>query len=239
MNGCINCRQAEQSGVNPLCKACDDTLSQYAPVLVQVPSDNKIFWDSKPRVDTNSLDNILPSFDTVTDQFTAQWLHPTGCPTVHAVYRVIGSQQSWSMYNSYRYVASPIIVKARETELTMAGITATSWSTMVSSRLVGSTSETNVYCGTAHGECAVWAILGTPRFARTRVARCARSSVVRLTFPKLRRTRIGRGLGLGYTLHPYRPSRSTEAAEDRNIEVDGCFLGQTIIRRTSVPRTTR
>ena len=47
LKGCINCRQAEQSGVNPLCKACDDTLSQYAPVLVQVPSDNKIFWDSK------------------------------------------------------------------------------------------------------------------------------------------------------------------------------------------------
>ena len=59
------------------------------------------------------------------------------------------------MYNSYRYVASPIIDKAHETELTMAGITATSWSTMVSSRLVGSTSETNVYCGTAHGECSL------------------------------------------------------------------------------------
>ena len=48
LKGCINCRQAEQLDANPLCQACNNTLSQYAPMLVQVPSDNKIFWDSKP-----------------------------------------------------------------------------------------------------------------------------------------------------------------------------------------------
>jgi len=142
------------------------------------------------------------------------------------------------MYNSYRYVASLMIVEAHETELTTAGIAGTNWSTMVSSRLVGSTSETNVYCGTAHGGCVIWAIPGTPRFAPTRVARCVQSSMVRLTFPKLRRTRIGRGLGLGYTLQPYRPSRSTNATWDRGIGVDES-LGQTIIHRISVLRTIR
>ena len=175
----------------------------------------------------------------MTDQFTAQWSHPTGCPTVHAVYRVVGSQQSWSMYNSYRYVTSPITVEARGTELTMVGIAVTNWSTMVSSRLGGNISETNVYCGTAHGGCAIWAIPGIPHFVQTRVARCAQLSMVRSTFPKLRRTRIGRGLGLGYILQPYRPSRSTKATGDRDIEVDESSLGQTIIRRTYAPRTTR
>ena len=175
----------------------------------------------------------------MTDQFTTQWLHPTECPTVRAVYRIVGSQQSWDVYNSYRYVASPIIAEARETELTIAGITVANWSTMVNSQLGGNILETNVYCGTAHEGCAIWVIPRTPHFARTGVARCVRSSMVHSTFPWLRRTRIGRDLGLGYILHLYRPSRSTNATGDRGIEVDESSLGPTIIRRTTVPRTTR
>jgi len=107
LKGCIYCRQAEQPGANPLCQACDYTLSQYAPMLVQVPSDNKIFWDSKSRTNTNSLESISHRLVAVSDQFTVQWLHPTKCPTVHAVYRIIGTQQTWNAYNSYRYVPLP------------------------------------------------------------------------------------------------------------------------------------
>jgi len=49
LNGCIYCRQAEQFGANPLCQDCDRTLCQYAPMLVEVPLDNKLFWDGKSR----------------------------------------------------------------------------------------------------------------------------------------------------------------------------------------------
>ena len=47
--GCFYCRRTKQSRANPLCRACDRTLSQSTPKLVQVPSDNKIFRDSKPH----------------------------------------------------------------------------------------------------------------------------------------------------------------------------------------------
>lgn len=56
-----------------------------------------------------------------TDQFAEQWSHPTKCPTVHAVYRIIGTQQSWDTYHSYRYVTSPMAAKACKTELTNRG----------------------------------------------------------------------------------------------------------------------
>ena len=175
----------------------------------------------------------------MTDRFITQWLHPTECPTVDAVYRVIGGRQSRNVYNSYRYVASPITVEARETEPTIVVITVTNWSIMASSQLGGSASETNACCGTAHRGCAVWVIPGTPHFARARIARCVRSFMVHSTFPWLRRTRVGRDLGLGYTLHLYRPSRSTNATGDRGIKVDESPLGPTIIRQTTIPPTTR
>jgi len=111
LKGCIYCRQAEQFGATSLCQGCERTLGQYAPMLVQVPSDNKIFWDGKPRTHQEPLKYFSP-FGIVTDQFTGQWSHATKCPTVRAVYGVIGTQQSWDAYNSYRCVALPITLMA-------------------------------------------------------------------------------------------------------------------------------
>ena len=58
LNGCIYCRKNERSGENPLCQACDNALSWHAPILAQVPSDNKIFQDCTSHTHNLSHENV-------------------------------------------------------------------------------------------------------------------------------------------------------------------------------------
>jgi len=156
------------------------------------------------------------------------------------VYRVIRTQQCWDTYHSYRYAAlldNPPVT--RETELTEAGIAAASLSTMASSNPEGNTLGTSVYCGMARGGHVIWVNPVTPHLARTRVAHCVPSSVVRLMLPGSRRTRVGRGSGLGYTPQLNLLSMSTKRNRGWGTELDDSLLGPTITRITSVPRTTR
>jgi hypothetical protein len=124
-----------------------------------------------------------------------------------------------------------ITVKGHGTELIMAGIIAPGWSTSAISWIEGRRPEKSVYYGMAQGGCVIWATPGTLHLARTWIAHCVRSYAIRLMLPRLRRTRVGRGSELGYTLHPGPPSRSSKITGSWGAELEVSFQGQRLLNK--------
>ncbi|KAF8558126.1 ADP-ribosylation [Imleria badia] len=81
-NGCLLCGKAVKKG--HFCgQACTSKVEKNAPLLLDVP-------------------DAHDTFKSVADQFKASWRHPTPCPTVRRVYKVIGHPTSISKYEAYR-----------------------------------------------------------------------------------------------------------------------------------------
>jgi len=81
--GCILCRRATKFGESQFCRVCDMGLACVAPMLVCVPEDNE-------------------TYKTVADQFEQSWRHPTCCPRLRAIYKIVGRQDMSDTYNAYR-----------------------------------------------------------------------------------------------------------------------------------------
>ncbi|KAN0093141.1 hypothetical protein V8E55_003925 [Tylopilus felleus] len=81
-NGCLQCGKTVKKG--HFCgQACTSKVEKNAPLLIEVP-------------------NAHDTFKSVSDQFKTSWRHPTPCPTVRRVYKVIGHPTSISKYEAYK-----------------------------------------------------------------------------------------------------------------------------------------
>lgn len=65
--------------------------------------DHDAFWNGEVHsVPSPGLDSIC---ELVVDRFTESWAHPTQCPVVRAVYKVVLTQDSLDTYLGYRSVS--------------------------------------------------------------------------------------------------------------------------------------
>jgi len=65
------------------CHTCDISTKALGPVLVPVPRDNE-------------------TYGNVANQFQMSWRHPTPCPKVQAIYKVVEKQDVLDRYNKHR-----------------------------------------------------------------------------------------------------------------------------------------
>ena len=73
------------------------------PRLVPILSDNKTYGDSTLgfRTKPKNYEN-LRELESVANQFRGSWRHPTTCPEVQAVYKIVTSKTVLDKYNAYR-----------------------------------------------------------------------------------------------------------------------------------------
>jgi len=81
--GCILCRRADKYGDSKFCYTCDIATKVLSPIIVPVPEDNE-------------------TYNNAANQFQKSWRHPTACPKVQAVYKVVGKQDILDNYNAHR-----------------------------------------------------------------------------------------------------------------------------------------
>jgi len=81
--GCILCRRAEKYGDSKFCRPCETALRGVGPILVGVPKDNE-------------------TYNNVANQFRQSWRHPTPCPKVQEIYKIVERQKTVDKYNAYR-----------------------------------------------------------------------------------------------------------------------------------------
>lgn len=81
--GCIACRKADKSGKTNFCTACEVSVMQSAPAVVEIAEENE-------------------TFKSVAQQFKRSWRHTTACPKVRAIYKIVSSQQILDKYSAYR-----------------------------------------------------------------------------------------------------------------------------------------
>ncbi|KAF9644284.1 ADP-ribosylation [Thelephora ganbajun] len=81
--GCISCRRAEKFGESKFCFPCEEHLKTVAPGLVLVPRDNE-------------------TYHNVANQFQRSWRHPTLCPKIRAIYKIVERPEIMDRYNVYR-----------------------------------------------------------------------------------------------------------------------------------------
>lgn len=78
------CRKAAKQSKFPFCsRACGVNAQNSGPMLLEIPTGHV-------------------TFKSVADQFKESWRHPSPCPTVQGVYKVLVSQASLTRYNAYR-----------------------------------------------------------------------------------------------------------------------------------------
>jgi hypothetical protein len=83
-NECLMCRKVPKQGPHNYCgKTCADNALGQAPLLLEVPKGHT-------------------TFTSVEDQFRVSWRHSTNCPTVKAIYKIVGSRASMMSYDAYR-----------------------------------------------------------------------------------------------------------------------------------------
>jgi len=173
----------------------------------------------------------------VNEQLTGQWSHKTECVTVRAVYRVIGSQQSWDAYNSYRYVA--LLNNPRDPR------NGTDGGRNYSGQLeyYGQFESRGKYIG---NECLLWH--GTRRVCKLGESRnttpctnpsCSLCSIIHGSFDV---TKVATNTGWArFGVGIYTSTRSSKWVHenDQGTELDDPLLEPTITRATSTPRTSR
>jgi len=81
--GCVACRKADKSGKTIFCAACEVSVMQSAPAIVEIAEENE-------------------TFKSVAQQFKRSWRHTTSCPKVRAIYKIVATQQNVDKYNAYR-----------------------------------------------------------------------------------------------------------------------------------------
>jgi len=101
--GCVSCRQADENGTQ-LCAACDTTFKQKAPTIIPIPMDHDAFWRGTVHIYFLHWPELIPIHDSVSDQFTESWAHPTQCPVVQAVFKIALTQDSLETHIWYRFV---------------------------------------------------------------------------------------------------------------------------------------
>ncbi|KAF9783095.1 hypothetical protein BJ322DRAFT_1008547 [Thelephora terrestris] len=82
--GCIACRRAEKFGASKFCDSCEKLTKVLAPMIVPVPLDHGIYTD-------------------IANQFLKSWQHPTTCPKVQAIYKIVTREDVLEKYNAYRH----------------------------------------------------------------------------------------------------------------------------------------
>ncbi|KAF9646701.1 ADP-ribosylation, partial [Thelephora ganbajun] len=82
---CISCRWTEKFGESKFCFPCGEYTKAIAPALVPVPTNNV-------------------TYHSVVNQFVQSWRHPTCCPNVQAIYKVVTRPEITDRYNVYRNV---------------------------------------------------------------------------------------------------------------------------------------
>ena len=102
--GCIACRNADKSVRSNFCRACEVSVTQNAPAIIEIAEDNETFKSGAFALSPASHPGRL-RFWAVAKQFRDSWRRTTACPQVRAVYKVVSTQQSIDEYNSYRYVS--------------------------------------------------------------------------------------------------------------------------------------
>ncbi|KAI5885938.1 ADP-ribosylation [Schizophyllum commune H4-8] len=81
---CLYCRKGERRANSAFCsRTCRDEAANKGPILMEIPSDHAIFA-------------------SVADQFTGSWRHPTKCPGVKRIYKIMPDQATCEQYNKYR-----------------------------------------------------------------------------------------------------------------------------------------
>ncbi|TRM64452.1 hypothetical protein BD626DRAFT_491870 [Schizophyllum amplum] len=83
-NICLYCRKGEKRGNSAFCsRTCRDEAAKKGPLLLEIPSDHNVFA-------------------SVAKQFSDTWRHPTRCPAVKRVYKIIPSNAAHDRYDNYR-----------------------------------------------------------------------------------------------------------------------------------------
>ena len=113
-NGCIACRKAKKSRKSNFCKFCEVSVMRGAPAIVEIAEENETFKSGVFALPPIPRPGRL-IFGVVVQQFQSSWRDAAACPTVHAVYQIVFSQQSMDKYNSYRHVVFPSPNPKRDT----------------------------------------------------------------------------------------------------------------------------
>lgn len=81
--GCIACRKADKSGKTNFCTACEVSVMQRSPAIIEIVEENE-------------------TFKSVSQQFKRSWRHTTTCPKVRSIYKIVSTQKILDKYDAYR-----------------------------------------------------------------------------------------------------------------------------------------
>lgn len=185
-----------------MCHPCHSKALRLAPVIIEVPQDHENYKSGTWFRSINwrwSTDQC-----TVKSQFQQSWRHPTTCPEVRAVYKIVITTTSQSKYDEYQCDRPSIHISwpHRLNLLT----TGTAWKLGEISHLWASHAETRIVVGTEREGNATSEIKESRPSVRMRSARCVVSSRIRTISVFSREPPVGGGSGLGSTLR--RPHQS-------------------------------